>query len=227
MYTLMNALESNWNLICNPNTILMSKPSWFLSMSDHESTQIHTHIMWTIYTHKLMNMGPHKCTCVCACVRVCMCKLVTLCRALLTKFAKWLQTPPMGGNPPGLRHTHTHTNIGGGATDEVGTWGGTGGAAVGGWGLCWLCEREFNVLGATATIMQFSEMTPACAAESATTTTTTATTAMTLMTTTMAMAMTMIITMIIMIIAMMTTLGIVSTAVQQQQDQRRIAFERQ
>lgn len=72
--------------------------------------------------------------------------------------------------------------------------------------------REFNVLGATATIMQFSEMTPACAAESATTTTT-----MTLMTTkmamTMTMMMTMIITMMIMIITMMTTLDIVSTAV--------------
>lgn len=68
--------------------------------------------------------------------------------------------------------------------------------------------REFNVLGATATIMQFSEMTPACAAESATTTTT-----MTLMTTKMAMTMTMIITMMIMIITMMTTLDIVSTAV--------------
>lgn len=89
-------------------------------------------------------------------------------------------------------------------------------------GVVLALAREFNVLGATATIMQFSEMTPACAAESATTRTTTT---MTLMTTTMAMAMTMtmIITMMIMIITMMTTLAIVSTAV----PQRRIAFERQ
>lgn len=83
------------------------------------------------------------------CVCLCVCILVTLCRALLTKFAKWLQTPPMGGNPPGLRHTHKQRGRG----RCNGTWDGAGG-----WGLCWLCEREFNVLGTTATIMQFSEM---------------------------------------------------------------------